>query len=159
MRRLQVYRYKVKSISYAIPASTSFLNCRTIGSMPPSSTTKPRLNGYVLSKAAGQEETIRLLIGSSLNFTRSRAFWPPTFKSASSSSLTLAVKPGRQTTRVCGRNFSAGTCLAMTKFLMVVSGDASHAFRDESSGESRELPMGQIASCPFRGSRMIPGEN
>ena len=52
----------------------------------------------------------------------------------------------------------AGTCLAMTKFLIVTSGLATHAARFN-SGESSELPMGQRASTPFKGSRIIPGKS
>lgn len=50
-------------------------------------------------------------------------------------------------TLVCGKNFSAGTCLAMTKFLIVVSGEATQA-ANSSSLLSKESPTGQIASTP-----------
>lgn len=138
-----------------MPAATSFWNCRTIGSIPPSSTTKPRLKGYELSNLGGQDETILRLTGSSLNFTSLSASGPATFSNACSSSRTVAVKPGRQMTRVCLRNLEAGTCLATMKFLMVVSGEASQE-GSSSSGESMESPMGQSDSRPLRGSRMTP---
>ena len=111
----------------------------------------------MLSKTAGHEETIRLFKGSSLNLTslKTSLSCPETSSRASSSSRTVAVKPGRQITRLWEKNSSAGMCLAIMKFWMVVSADASQTGR-ESSGESKESPIGQMDPRPFSGSRMIP---
>ena len=49
-----------------------------------------------------------------LNVTSFNASFPATSASASSSSLTVTVKPGRYTTRVCAWNLLDGTCFAMT---------------------------------------------
>ena len=136
-------------------AFSSSWNRRTTGTSPSSSTTKPSPSAYALSKRDGHEDTTRRFSGSSSKRMSATASGPATTSSAAISSRTVTVKPGRQTTRVCGRKAVEGTRRAMTRFWIVTSGLAIQTGRS-SSGEVSELPMGQVAGRPWRGSRMMP---
>lgn len=84
---------------------------------------------------------------------------PQTSFSASSSCLMVTVNPGKLTVLECFLNWLASTLLAMTKFSMTFSGEATQASSSSSAGSSKESPMGQMASTPWSGSRMIPDKN
>lgn len=146
-----------KGQAHTAPARSWSRNCLTIGTIPPSSTANPSPSAYALSNRAGHDCTTRLFVSSASNVMRATASGPATSSSAAISSRTVVVKPGRQTTRVCGRNAEPGTRRACRKFAIVVSGLATQSWRS-SSGESGELPMGHVLGRPCSGSRMIPAE-
>lgn len=135
------------------------MNRCTIGTIPPSSTTNPKLSAYALSNRAGHDPTMRRFVASSSKRMRATASGPAMRSSALSSSRTVAVKPGRQTTRVCAAKAEAGTDRARIKLRTVVSGLASQSASASSAGEVRLSPMGHVVSAPWRGSRMIATGN
>ena len=98
------------------------------------------------AKRGGQVATMRSITGSGCHFTRSATASPAMRRSAATISPTLTQMPGTLIERVCA-NFAAGTSWPTIRFAITVRGDETHTLVAGTTG--------QIASTPFKGSRMM----